>query len=355
MQKRIAVLALSVMALIFAAVPARATTMTVTEFQALTGDPTAYPTDVTPDGDMVGVSSNSSGDSAVLWTDPASQPEELLGAPSIPAGSSYAAAINGIGTIAGNQSYYDTTSHYDPVVWTQNADGSYGEAEELPVPEDLKNGHTEEINDDDVIVGTAAIVGQIGQIVPVYWQRNETGWDFFELQRMAGSFQCYANDINNLGVITGTCGATAVRWNPSGGSYGAPVAMPGASASAVAINDGDVVVGAVGGNPAKWINNQNPTLPFGKKFGGTALDVNSQSWILARKSSGTVFHLYDGSTTTNLSTVLASQVAGFTSGGFGGNLTDNVGGVVLVSAGANVTRTGAHLMVPVLITMDLNN
>jgi hypothetical protein len=335
------------------AIPAMATTTTVTEFPVLAGDVRAYPNGIHPDLGMVGVSSNLSFDHAVLWRNPSSV-EVLPPASSLPAGGSNAMAIADDGTIVGNQYFAaNNTTNFVAVVWNRNADGSYAEASILSIPADLKNGHAAQINGSHEIVGSAAVVGQVGQVMPVLWRPNGTTWDAEELQRLAGSSICNANDINELGVITGTCGATAVRWIPSGGTYGAPTAMPGSSANAVAINDGNVVVGAVSGNPAEWVGNQNPTLPFGKKFGGASIDVNNQSWILARKSSGSVLFLFDGTTTTNLSNLLAGTISGFSSGGVGGALTDNNGGVVLIAVSAYVRRTGFSGYVPVLIEMDL--
>lgn len=354
MKKQIATTVLSALVLALMAIPAMAVTYTVTEFKPLGTNSTAYPKDVTNDGIMVGVSSATSGDKAVLWDDPALEPIVLAGSSSLPAGSTNAMAIGSSGTIVGNQLYYDPGTKYAPVVWNQLADGSYGEAELLPVPADLKNGHTEEINSSDVIVGSAAVLNQIGQVVGLVWQRNGTGWDVAELARLSGQSICNANDINDSGVITGTCGATAVKWIPSGGSYGAPVALSGASASAVAINDGDVVVGALGGNPAKWVGSQSPTLPFGKKFGGNSSDVNNDGWIVAKKSSGSVLFYHDGTSSINLSNIMAAQISGFGSAGFGGDLTNSEGGITLISASANVLRNGANRMVPVLITVNSN-
>jgi|GEM_PF-6009877 len=333
-----------------------ATTTTVTEFQVFPGDLRAYPNDVNSEGEMIGVSSNNSGDKAVIWRDAIQSPELLPLPSSLPAGGSVAMAISDDGTIVGNE-YYSTvvnnvvTTNYVALVWSLNADDSYAEPAVLPLPLTLKNGHGEEINGGGAVVGSATVVGTFGA-VPVLWEPNGTGYDFEQLQKLAGAFSCNANDINGSGVIVGTCDATAVRWTPdAGGNYGAPEALKGASGNATANNDANVTVGAVKGNPARWSATGALSSPFGN-LGGNSIDVNGQGWILARKSSGSAFYLYNGATTTNLSTAMAGAIPGFLSGGLGGALSDNVGGIVLVGASASVRRTGFSGYVPVLITVD---
>src|SRR4030095_10085279 len=341
------------------AVPAFATTTTVTEFQLLPGDFRAYPNDVNSDYEMVGVSSNNSGEKAVLWRDAADLPELLPPPSSLPAGGSVAMAIADDGTIVGNQ-YYSVvspnqvvTTYYVALVWNRNADNTYAEAELLPFPDTLKNPHAEEINVDGIIVGSASVVGSFGA-VPVLWEPNGAGYDFVQLQKLSGAFSCNANDINSAGVIVGTCDATAVRWIPdAGGAYGAPSALTGKSGNATANNDSNVTVGAAKGNPARWSATGALSAPFGN-LGGNSIDVNNQGWILARKSSGSDFYLYNGSTTSNLSTAIAAALPGYLSSSSGGAISDNVGGIVLVGASAYVRRTGFTGYVPLLVEIDTN-
>src|SRR5262245_35242518 len=93
MKKQITITFLLTIIVTLASSPGRATTTTVTEFLGIGTDRTVYPNDVTSDGLMVGVSSNNATDKAVLWSDPATPPEMLLGAPGIPSLSSNALAI----------------------------------------------------------------------------------------------------------------------------------------------------------------------------------------------------------------------------------------------------------------------
>ncbi len=152
----------------------------------------------------------------------------------------------------------DMNIHGDTVGWLTGGNvqafiaGPDRPHEVLPLPEGYLSAWAQGVNDDGVVVGSAAATGfpEFGQAIA--WIPNGSGGYSIEfLGQLPGHTQSVAYDVNNRGDIVGSSlvpgfqGGPTVWFNAPGGIL--EVSSLGAPSSPKEINDEGVIVGINGG------------------------------------------------------------------------------------------------------------
>lgn len=101
------------------------------------------------------------------------------------------------------------------------------------------------INNNGVIVGTSA--NSVGDYRGFVWN----GGELIELAGLPGSFQQYANAINDSGTIAGSADGAAVQWQ-----NGAPSAIGQGTGNAMAVNSSGQVAGMQNGQAFRTVGGQ---------------------------------------------------------------------------------------------------
>ena len=155
-----------------------------------------------------------------------------------------------------------------------NLDGQFGDLFTEP----------SSINDRGQVVGSSR-----GDIYHAFlWNRN-TG--ITDLGTLPGTFESFANDINNAGLVVGFSGNRAFLWKRSTGMTEIPT-LSGANA----INNAGLVVGSSGNRAALW-NPSTGTTDLGTlpgKDSSSASDINDTGLVVG--SSGDRAFLWNKST-----------------------------------------------------------